>query len=71
MSATPTPGPAEVAPPPERFNFAAHLLAANAGWPDRVAYIDEQGALSYGALAERVQRLAAGLRAAGLKREER
>ncbi|MFO1294954.1 MAG: benzoate-CoA ligase family protein [Rubrivivax sp.] len=57
--------------PSERFNFAQHLLEANAGRPERVAYIDERGHLAYGALAERVRRMAAALRALGIKREER
>jgi benzoate-CoA ligase len=55
----------------ERFNFAQHLLAANAARGDKAAFIDDQGALSYGVLAERVKRVAAGLRALGLRREER
>ena len=57
--------------PSERFNFAQHLLEANVGHPERVAYIDERGQLAYGALAERVRRMAAALRALGVKREER
>ena len=62
---------AGVAAPPERFNFAAHLLALNAGRAAKTAYVDDCGTLSYGQLDERVRRLAAGLRALGLKREER
>ena len=61
----------DVAAPPERFNFAQHLLAANAGRAARPAYIDDRGTLTYGALDERVRRMAAALRAQGLKREER
>ena len=61
----------DIAPPPERFNFAQHLLAANTGRATRPAYIDDQGTLSYGMLDERVRRMAAALRAQGLKREER
>jgi benzoate-CoA ligase len=68
MNPTDTP---QVAAPPERFNFAQHLLAANAGRPAKAAFIDDAGTLSYGALDERVRRLAAGLRSLGLKREER
>ncbi|MEY2654064.1 MAG: hypothetical protein RLZZ524_1092, partial [Pseudomonadota bacterium] len=60
-----------VAAPPERFNFAAHLIAANAGRAAKTAYIDDQGSLSYGALAERIGRTAAALLAAGVRREER
>jgi benzoate-CoA ligase len=63
--------PDGVQPPPAAFNFAAHLLAANAGRAGQPAFVDDAGAVSYGSLAERVQRLAAGLRALGIKREER
>ena len=62
---------AEVAPPPELFNFAAHLLAVNERRPDKLAFIDDQGALTHAALNERARRLAAGLRDLGLRREER
>ena len=62
---------AGVAPPPEQFNFAQHLLARNAQRPARSAFVDDLGVLTYGALDERVRRLAAGLRALGVKREER
>ncbi len=57
--------------PPERFNFAAHVLALNAGRAGKAAYIDDAGSLSYGELADRVQRFASGLAALGLRREER
>ncbi len=62
---------ANVSPPPERFNIAAHLLAANAGRADKAAFIDDRSTLTYGQLDERARRLAAALRVAGLKREER
>ena len=62
---------AEVAAPPETFNFAQHLIAANAGRAAKAAFIDDAGTLSYGDLADRARRLAAGLRSLGLKREER
>jgi benzoate-CoA ligase len=68
---TPTSTPTPVGVPPEQFNIAAHLMAVNAGRPTKAAFIDEQGALSYGALEERARRLAAGLRSLGLRREER
>ncbi|MCC7099919.1 MAG: benzoate-CoA ligase family protein [Rubrivivax sp.] len=61
----------QVPPPPERFNFAEHLLQRNAGRAGRTAFVDDHGSLSYGALDERVRRLAAGLKSLGLKREER
>jgi benzoate-CoA ligase len=62
---------AGVATPGERFNFAQHLLAANAGRAARPAFIDDLGTLSYGELEDQVRRLAAGLRGLGLRREER
>jgi benzoate-CoA ligase len=58
-------------PPPERFNFAAHLLALNTRRAGATAYIDDTQRLSYGQLDERVRRCAAGLLALGLRREER
>jgi benzoate-CoA ligase len=57
--------------PPARFNFAAHLIAANAGRAAKPAYIDDHETLTYGALAERIRRAAAGLQALGLQREQR
>ncbi len=57
--------------PVERFNFAQHLLQLNAAHPERAAFVDDHGTLSYGSLAERAARLGAGLRGLGLKREER
>ena len=39
--------------------------------PAKAAFIDDAGTLSYGELDDRVRRLAAGLRALGIKREER
>lgn len=59
----PAPGP--------RFNFADHLLQANAARAAKAAFVDDLGSVSYGELAERVRRLAAGLRAIGIRREER
>ena len=60
-----------VAAPPERFNFAQHLIDRNAGRPDKPAYIDDAGQITYGQLADRIRRCAAGLLALGLRREER
>ena len=51
-----------VSPPPARFNFAQHLIDCNRGRPTKLAYIDDQGSLSYGALADHIQRLAAAVR---------
>jgi benzoate-CoA ligase len=60
-----------VEPPPEAFNFAAHLLQANAGRPAKAAFIDDVGVVTYGELDERARRFAAALRERGVKREER
>jgi benzoate-CoA ligase len=60
-----------VEPPPEAFNFAAHLLGANVGRPGKAAFIDDSGAVAYGELDERVRRFAAALKERGVKREER
>jgi benzoate-CoA ligase len=59
------------APPGERFNFAAHLIARNAGRPAKTAFVDDLGSLGYGDLADRIRRCAAALMALGLRREER
>lgn len=61
----------QIPPPAAQFNFAAHLLARNAGRPDKIAYIDDLGRLSFATLADRVRRMASALRAAGIRREER
>ena len=63
--------PDTIPAPGERFNIAQHLLQANASHPERAAFIDDYGVLSYGELAERAARLGAGLRALGIRREER
>ncbi len=67
---TPNDAP-DVDPPPQRFNFAAHLLHANSGRPARAAFIDDVETLRYAEVDQRVRQLAAGLRALGVKREER
>ena len=57
--------------PPERFNFARHLLTLNAGRSQKLAYRDDHAELSYGLLDERVRRMAAGLLRQGLQAEQR
>lgn len=56
--------------PPE-LNFAQHLIAINAGRADKAAYIDGQGTMTYGQLAERIAKFAGLLKELGLRREER
>jgi benzoate-CoA ligase len=60
-----------VEPPPEAFNFAAHLLHANAGRLGKTAFIDDVGVVTYGELDDRARRFAAALKERGVKREER
>lgn len=55
----------------ERFNFAEHLIKRNAGRVSKAAYVDDQGRMSFGELAEQIQRAAAALLASGVCREER
>jgi benzoate-CoA ligase len=61
----------KVAPPADAFNFAQHLIDANRVRPQKIAYIDDEGSLTYAELADCVQRAAAGLGALGIRREER
>ncbi len=58
-------------PPPDPFNFARYLLEVNVRRSSKLAYRDDQRALTYGELASRVCRFAAALPALGLRREER
>ena len=60
-----------VTPPPTDFNFAQHLIATNAGRANKTAMIDDVGSLTYGELTDQIRRFAGGLKAMGLKREER
>ena len=64
-------GADKIAAPEGRFNFAQHLIECNAARASKAAYIDDHGTLSYGALEERLRRMAGGLRGLGLRREER
>jgi benzoate-CoA ligase len=63
--------PDNLQPPAATFNFAQHLIECNLDRPNKTAFIDDQGALSYGELADRIRRLSAALLAAGVRREER
>nr|AEI30311.1 benzoate-coenzyme A ligase [uncultured microorganism] len=63
--------PASPQAPGTTFNFARHLFDRNTARPAKLAYVDDQGTLSYGDLADRSRRFAAALLAAGVRREER
>jgi benzoate-CoA ligase len=56
---------------PDSFNWAEHLLQLNRVRPGKLAYVDDLGGLSYAQLDQAVRRTAAGIRALGVKREER
>ena len=58
-------------PPPTEFNFAQHLIAVNAQRSGKTALIDDAQSLTYGELAEQIRHFAGGVKALGLKREER
>jgi benzoate-CoA ligase len=60
-----------VSAPSTDFNFAQHLITANAARAAKTALIDDVGTLTYGELAEQIRRFAGSLQAMGLQREER
>jgi benzoate-CoA ligase len=68
----PTESPPTVALP-RRYNAAADLIERNlaAGRAGKIAFRDDSGALTYGELAERVDRAGAALRGLGLEPEQR
>ena len=53
------------------FNFAQHLFDLNQIRATKVAYTDDHGTLIYAQLQDQARRLAQGLTAAGIHREER
>ena len=53
------------------FNFAQHLFDLNQSRAAKVAYTDDHGTLTYAQLQDQARRLAQGLTAAGIHREER
>lgn len=57
--------------PPARFNFASHVFDLNRRRAHRLAYIDDDGTLTYGELEERARRFASAMRALGIRTEER
>jgi benzoate-CoA ligase len=61
----------QVPAPGANFNFAQHLIDRNAARPDKIAFIDDQGQITFGELARRIRRMASALLASGLRPEER
>ena len=59
------------AKPGEVFNYAAYLIDLNRERAQKIAYIDDQGTLSYGDLATQIRSMAGALLGAGVRREER
>ena len=53
------------------FNFAQYLMDCNAQRPDQLAFVDDRGSLTFGALAERIRAVAGALSGCGVHREER
>jgi benzoate-CoA ligase len=53
------------------FNFVQYLLDCNAQRPEKLAFVDDLGSLSYGALADRIRAVAGALVGCGVHREER
>jgi benzoate-CoA ligase len=53
------------------FNFAQHLLEANSGRGNKLAFIDDLSQLSYEQLNQQSRQLASALTSAGVRREER
>ena len=65
------PNTSTMGPESAHFNFAQYLLDCNAQRPDKLAFVDDLGSLSYGALADRIRGVAGALRGCGVHREER
>ncbi|MFO1216753.1 MAG: benzoate-CoA ligase family protein [Burkholderiaceae bacterium] len=61
----------DIAAPAAVFNFAHHLFTRNAQRGARLAYVDDDGRLSYAELERRARCLASALLSSGLRREER
>jgi len=57
--------------PGASFNFAQHLMGINAKRPQKTAFIDDQGKMSYGELDQAIRSMAQGLLNLGLEREDR
>ena len=62
------PNTSTMGPNSAHFNFAQYLLDCNAQRPEKLAFVDDLGSLSYGALADRIRGVAGALRGCGVGR---
>jgi benzoate-CoA ligase len=53
------------------FNFSEYLIDVNANRSDKIAYIDDDGSMSYGEFAQKIAQFGTSLLKSGIKREER
>jgi benzoate-CoA ligase len=61
-----------VAPsPPDRLNFARHLLEINACREDALAFLDDRSSLSYAELSKQIRRFGSGLLNMGIRAGDR
>jgi benzoate-CoA ligase len=51
------------------FNFAQYLMQTNQDRPEKIAYIDDFGSLTFASLNERIAQFGTSLLKSGLKRE--
>lgn len=54
-----------------QFNFAQHLIVENEHRPEKIAYIDDHGSMTYSELSEKIAQFGTSLLKGGVKREER
>ncbi len=60
-----------VTTPDYYFNFAQHIIDTNRQRANKIAYVDDRGALTYKQLSDQSRRFAAALQAAGVQQEQR
>jgi len=53
------------------FNFAQYVMTVNEDRSDKTAFIDDDGLITYGGLAEKIAQFGTSLLKSGIKREER
>ena len=53
------------------FNFAKHIISINEARPNKIAYIDNTGSMTYAEFANKIAQFGTSLLKSGIKREER